>query len=249
MATQEPFEIIGNHAVRRFDSVRGLIDYGMALPEAEQYRTKSGRKCGHTWVYGTVYKTRAATLEALNFGKTTPRILESAAQLSRNIVAAFDASDTTGMTTRRLPVWSDYGDEADADRVLERHERPWRTSRRGKTARVIRIGVNIALSCGNSEESWARLIGTACGIADAISRLGHGSEIVGMMAIEWGSQPPMAPTTRYAAYLWPVKSATEPMDIERVGSLGIPGLFRDFGFEALERDNPAAICKGYARID
>ena len=132
-------------------------------------------------------------------------------------------SDLLGESARRRRVWSDQGDP-DTDRVLDRRELWASESRRGKQAHVVRLGVNITRSCGNDVEGYAHAAAYCAAVADQLVKLGYAVEIVGCSIVQHG---------HWSVHSWPLKRPNEPLDIERILSMGHCALHRMFILGAL----------------
>lgn len=132
-------------------------------------------------------------------------------------------ADLMGESARRRRVWSDQGDP-DTDRVLDRRELWAGESRRGKLAHMIRLGVNITRSCGNGHEGYAKAAAYCAAVADQLVKLGYAVEIVGCSAVVHG---------QWTIHSWPLKRPNEPLDIERILSMGNCALHRLFILDAL----------------
>lgn len=190
------------------------------------------------WTYGTTFKNRQETTAALLSGVSTKIVRDVSDSLRGSLELAMEASDMHGLSRRRRRVWSDQG-EPDTDRVLDRRELWAGESRPGKQMRVFKIGLNVWMSCNNTERDFGELVGTACAIADTIAKLGYGSEIVAMFAGTHAYN-----YDRGFVYIFPVKKAHEPLDIQAVGSIAAPGFMRDLGFSLGDRDLSASAWNG-----
>lgn len=185
---------------------------------------EAAENCGdhgpRDWTYGSSFPNRKSTRRALLDGQTSQPVLEHLDKVRSSIELAMAASDLTGLSARRRRVWSDQDGEIDVDRMLAERDDCWRESRRGKKTRTIRLGINPCLSCGNDEKQFAELAGTLCAVSDQIARLGYGCEIL-MVASVTGYRS-------YRPYLdtLTLKHASEPLDLHRVGAVGLPGLVR-----------------------
>ena len=107
---------------------------------------------------------------------------------------------------------------------------------------VVRIGINVSMSCGNDATSWYRQSACAAAMAEAFENLGYGVEIVGVscgLKVEGRSRSIAPNGDKCKSYRdfwysisWDLKSADDPLDIERIMSVGQPALLRDVMFRA-----------------
>lgn len=151
--------------------------------------------------------------------------IQRATELATEIETAMDPSDYMGFSRRRKRVWSDSDGEPCADRIVAERDEWMQYFKPGAKARVFRLGMNIVCSRANQgrndpDSPYIAMAATLAATATAISRLGHGVEIVGFSGI-WNS-----PTYQdgYLIDSWPIKRADEPLDIAKVCVLGIQAL-------------------------
>jgi hypothetical protein len=119
---------------------------------------------------------------------------------------------------------------------------------------IIKIGVNVCVSWGNSEKTFGRMSAMAACLCERLTALGYGVEIWGMMnstkdgtpSFVDGSKNPdgsdnegdpdggnrgMGWGDHNVVIMWPMKGGHEPLDVERIMSVGVPGLFRRYCFQ------------------
>lgn len=134
-------------------------------------------------------------------------------------------------SVKRKRVWSDDGSELDIDRVMCGDPNHWVKSKRNGKKRVIRIGVNVSASGGNKEDVFAKNVALAYLASEQLETLGYGVEI---MAIDSTYSSSANNLSTYSedetATTFPLKRSTEPTDINRIGSIGLPSLLRYYGF-------------------
>lgn len=189
------------------------------------------------WMFGAAgneSKTRSMLLS----GECMPAALEAAAASKDRALSAL--ASTMGATKRRRAVWSDSGDDWDADRVNVNHEYSARDVRVGRQAPIVRLGVNFNLSWSNSEESFARAIGAAAGVADCLTVAGYSVEIVGMQAFVGHNSAAKEYKMEPCVYRFPIKGSDESLDIARVCSLALTGLLRYWGAARALSDTKAS---------
>lgn len=171
-----------------------------------------------TDVFGQTFTTLDATNEALKSGRTQPKTLDLFNKLRSQIETDTAPSDIAARSSRRQRVWSDQDGEPDADRVMDHRENFMRDSRRGRPMRVIRLGINITRSSGNDEQGYVNAAAYCGAMADHLVKLGYPVQIVGFSIVYSDGC--------WTAHSWPLKAPGEPLDIERVLSMALPGLHR-----------------------
>ena len=110
---------------------------------------------------------------------------------------------------------------------------------------VVRIGVRVSLSCGNGGEAFGNIAAAAAVLCDKLETLGYGVEIHGLCMSEYrGHRHMVEPTGEpcsslwkkhgcWAATTWMLKTADEPIDVQRIMSQGMSGVQRGYNFAAL----------------
>lgn len=211
------------HTVRQFDSVADFMD-------TPAYNAGSA-----SWRWGTA-RNEATTRRMLAAGECTPESLAYAEESRARTLAAMPT--TTATTKRRRRIFAESGDEWDTDRVLADHDRPAATTKIGKTASIVRLGVNIGIACVNNQKVFDMMIGTAAGAADALILAGYSVEILGICAATKNCRE------KVNVLNFPIKASDEPLDIQRVCSIGLPGLYRGWGIPRQDAC-PDTSCGGY----
>ena len=132
-------------------------------------------------------------------------------------------------SVKRKRVWCEDGSELDIDRIMTGDPDHWIKTKRNGKKRVIRIGVNVSMSSFNSSEVFAKNVALAYICAEGLENLGYGVEIVAVNSSYFlGSQNHLGQDE--TATTFPLKRVTEPVDIERVGSIGLSSMLRYYGF-------------------
>lgn len=176
------------------------------------------------WETGGIGRAEADRL--IRVGSPTPLV-------SRVYEKVRDAVEATvgprvqehAVSCRRVRRWGEDGDVADVARVLAGDADCWSRRTRAAKRRTFRLAINTAVSAGCDANVFARIAAATCAIADALSRRGYGVELTPI-------RHDMDKSLRLFTFA-PVKRADEPLDVDRVLSLGSPAFLRRVGF-ALE---------------
>ena len=200
------------------------------------------------WRYGKDWPDEATTRAGLVAGDAPAEALAAYEIIrAKQEAARLAASEQAAPTRRRRQVWADQGDEIDPDRLNTGHATPWRTTKIGRTAPIVRLGINIALSCFNTPETFADTIARAVSIVDTLTLAGYSIEIIGIHASTVSTHSRRRSIhERGTVYTWIAKAADEPLDTLRLLSLSAPGLCRAYCHALLHRDtgDPArGICQ------
>ena len=136
------------------------------------------------------------------------------------------------------------GDELCIDRILAGDPHHWQYTTKGRRTNVVRIGLNIAMSCANDADKFLKIVALASVAADLVIKAGCSLEFVLCgLSTHVGTEatnPYVDPdgnkignlSRGFSGPLCTIKKAEEPFDLARIACLGIPGLFRHYMFAA-----------------
>lgn len=187
------------------------------------------------WAFGKDWPDEDTTREGILAGRA-PASVERAYDTARQSIAAtMDASDTQGITRRRVHRFADDGDGVNIDRYLSGRADCWDSTTATKTARIVRIGFNICLSATNDPADFARLAANCAAACDWLTVRGFGVEVVGIAA-----NPAKTTHRNYDnwVYRWTIKGPTDPLDVSSIMAFGAPGALRRFVLDQAEEDMP-----------
>ena len=195
---------------------KGHSDYG----DSDGWAFSDDKECNN----------REKTYSLLRAG----RGISSVRKLSKKYRHELENSDLSEIVNRTKSVkrtrrFNDFDGNLDFDRVMEGNPEYWEKVQRDGKAQIVRIGINFILSCGNSIESFSRMVGLSAVFAELLENLGYGVEIYGAGMVQSRNNH-LKKRKKWIGTLIPVKSATEPLDFDRIYSLGLPGLLRDAYF-------------------
>ena len=185
-----------------------------------------------SWQFGDDKEanTEKKTYSLLRAGKG----LSSVRKLSRKYRHELENSDLSEIVSRsksvkRVRRYNDFDGNLDFDRVMTGNPEYWEKIQRDGKAQIVRIGINFSLSAGNSLNSFSRIVGLSAVFAEILENLGYGVEIYGSSLYK-NHKTSSKKRKKWLGMIFPVKSATEPLDFARIYSLGLPGLLRDAEF-------------------
>ena len=189
-----------------------------------------------SWQFGSDIEanTQEKTYSLLRAGKG----LSSVRKLSRKYREELQNSDLGEIVNRtksvkRVRRYNDFDGNLDFDRVMSGNTDYWEKMRRDGQAQVVRIGINYSLSAGNNLDSFSRIVGLSAIFAELLENLGYGVEIYGSSLYQ-NHKKPSKKRKKWLGMIFPVKSVSEPLDFERIYSLGLSGLLRDAEFRIEE---------------
>ena len=229
-----------------FNSQYHLVDYIQGLHDQKGGVLSKKEDSDKQWVFGTEFDSPEKTRAAIEGGmigdklKANTEIIMSAVEGLEEL----QVQNQAAKSMKRHRKYSDDGGELDIDRYLSGMEEHWYSVTKGLQRPVVRLGVNYAMSCGNSEDSWAWM-GALVGIAaQMLSRAGLSVEVVGLF-----SSHNLTDQCKESAVVYTLKEAMESLDIYRIMSPSAVGFFRYYGFGVYRHcfDGYVDDALGYAR--
>jgi hypothetical protein len=196
------------------------------------------------WAFGSL-ESEKATLEQISQGKVSSKRYQS--ELTKikkelNVECAEQFSGEAKSAKRRRRI-RDVGDEVDIDRWMSGVPEHWSRMERGAKRRKVRFGINVALSHGNAEKNFLKVVALGALTAEALERRGHAVEVYACAVAERIFRN----SHQGASLIFPVKRAQERFDLQRIGSLHAPGLLRFISFACM--DYVASINEDIGTVD
>ena len=230
--------------------IYNFASIGELIETAEKSKYQAGINGSRkTWVFDSDPEadSREKTYSLLKIGKG----LSSIRKLSKKYREEFANSDFSEIMNRvksikRVRRFNDFDGNLDLDRVMSGDPCYWeKTSREGKV-KVVRIGINFCLSWGNSIKDFSRMVALSAVFAEILESMGYGVEVYGASMFQMMSMAKKKTGAEWCGILFPVKAVNEPLDFDRIYSLGLPGLLRDVQFRVEEhlhgRDSHGGRC-------
>ena len=213
--------------IMSFSSINELVDIAEKSDKVSQIINAK------KWVYSENIEcdTREKSFALLRSG----RGLSSIRKLSRKYRQELENSDLseiihTTKSIKRTRRFNDFDGNLDFDRVMVGNPDYWEKIKRDGDAKIVRIGINYALANTNTIHSFSRIVGLSAIFAEILENLGYGVEIYGSSFYENDRKKPRTMRKQWLGCLFPVKLANEPLDFDRIYSLGLPALLRDAEF-------------------
>ena len=159
------------------------------------------------------------------------RGLSTIRKISQNYRDEFQNTDlndlmNTVQSVKRTRKFNDFDGNLDFDRVMSGNMDYWERVERTGDYKVVRVGINYGMSNGNTIDNFSRLVGLGAIFCEILENIGYGVEIYGANIKQGG----MGDDKKVNGHIFPVKAVNEPLDFERIYSLGIPALLRRFTF-------------------
>ena len=193
---------------------------------------------GDSWTFGSEFPDLESTTEALRSGECSNKTLKQISQY-RDILLNMDGIEESmrrAVSFKRRRKFSDSGSELDIDRVLSGDPEHWQSMTKGKKENVVRLAVNFSVTSGHTEKQLNQLGALTTVAVDMLQRCGLSVEVLALCVahnvtrtFEHKDKP--VKVTRYEqGFTFKLKSASEKLDVSRVACIGIPGLYRSYGF-------------------
>ena len=220
---------------KRYDTLefQSLRDMQDAIKKNGWEHSKTKKRFNHEWTYGTHFDNRDSHMLALRQGRTTPNLVAHYKRIRSVLEKKLKVSKFTGegLSCKRKRRFVDDGDEVDIDRFLANSDTPWVVTKRNKRARNIKIAINFGLSNQNNEASFAKLVSTGAYLSDMLTKIGYAVEVWGVDATGYRGSLDLDEVCTAIKF----KDSGQRLDIQRVLSMGLTGLFRNLVFGILEK--------------
>jgi hypothetical protein len=238
---------VGLYDVLHFNSMHDIVRNCM---EGYDKREWTGRLCywkerdGESWTYGTEFPDAKTTATALEYGESSQKTISQIEKLRSALLNTEGIEDLMrqGRSHRRRRRFREEGAELDIDRVLSGDPRHWAQMSKGKRSNVIRLGVNFSLTCGHDERQFHKLAALITVSVDLLQACGFAVEVMGLCtahgitngagkkATDPDKQEFIKSDKWEQGFTVPLKTSDEPLDVSKVACIGIPGLYRGYGF-------------------
>ncbi len=191
---------------------------------------EKAKELEENWRFGEEHETLEKTREAMKYGTASLKTIENVEKLRETILnkESMQSLFHQARTLKKRRVFSDEGAELDIDRVLCADPYHWSKLTPGKKSNVMRIGINLSVNAGFSEREIQEIAGLGLIATELLHTAGFNTEV---FAIYIGSNETDQLTQSGA--IIKMKSATEPIDIQRLCGIGIVGIFRAFVFACI----------------
>jgi len=224
----------------QFESLRHMQD---SIEENGWKHSKTKDRFEDEWTYGNHFDNHDTHMKALRQGKTTPSLVTHYKKIRSVLERKLRVSKFTGqgMSCKRKRRFVDDGDEVDIDRFLANSDTPWVVTKRNKKARNIKIAINFGLSNGNNESSFAKLVSAGAYLSDVLTKIGYAVEVWGADATGYRGSLLLDEVCTAIKF----KDSGQRLDVQRILSIGLPGLFRNLIFGILENKWKSDSTMGY----
>ena len=235
-------EFEGKHAVMHMPDMRAMLE---CIHKKEIFFSRVGKEGSEreSWTYGNEVVGRDNLRRALTIGQTSDKVIRLYQKMRSEMDMDSRISKFVGMglSCKRRRVTRDDGDDLSMSRLMGGQDQYWSTTERKSQRANVRIGMNMAISWQHKEKDFARLGATLALISDVLTKMGYGVEVLAYSFVQYSGKNDW----RYLGISIPIKMSNEPLDIHRLMSAGLSGLFRDYIFGLLEKEYKSNSSMGY----
>ncbi len=223
----------GIHAVIHMPDMRTMLD---CIYETKSFWHNNGAKGSdrETWTYGNHVVGRDNLKRALTIGQSSDNMIQLYQKMRSEIDmdARISKFVGKGLSCKRKRVIRDDGDDLSMARLMGGQDQYWSTTVRQSQRANVRIGMNMAISWQHKEEDFARLGATLALISDVLTKMGYAVEVIAYNFVQYNGRNDW----KYFGISIPIKMPNEPLDIHRLMSAGLSGLFRDYCFGLMDTE-------------
>ena len=226
-------EFEGKHAVMHMPNMRTMLE---CIHKKEILFDRVGKEGSdrELWTYGNEVVGRDNLRRALTIGQTSDKVIRLYQKMRSEMDMDSRISKFVGMglSCKRRRVTRDDGDDLSMSRLMGGQDQYWSTTERKSQRANVRIGMNMAISWQHKEEDFARLGATLALISDVLTKMGYAVEVIAYNFVQYNG----GNDWKYFGISIPIKMPNEPLDIHRLMSAGLSGLFRDYCFGLMDTE-------------
>ena len=222
--------------------VCGLFTYkSMADFVSVARQSKWGRTDRDNWAFGELgsrKKTEEYLIKGLGLISMRTQARKYREELEKTVLQEVKSSVQSIKRVRRH---NDSDGDLDLDAVLGGSDEYWTKIERNGSQKVVRIAINCSISCGNGSKEFAKLVSLSAVFCEILEELGYGVEIYCAFISQIGGYRDTPENMDWESVIFPIKECNEVLDVERIYSLGLQGLFRDVFFRVERVQNGAHV--------
>jgi hypothetical protein len=183
---------------------------------------------GSKWTYGESAPDRETTYRMALSGIASDKLKELVVEIEEHVRSLVMPRLNNRKSAKPRRAWSMAGGNLDYGKYFSGDPDCFRKVKQGAKKKTVRIGLTYNCSCGNDEESFAKVVALAAATAKILEKVGYATEILGHCTLTGGG------ARNQASIHFPLKKAGQRFDLEKIASLAYPGVFRDFTFGVLD---------------
>jgi hypothetical protein len=220
-----PFGNKGTIHVFEFDHVAQMAEFDYSgRVNREDFDGTSSWQYGN---YGEGFNKYDGAASAIREGRSPEQIMDLYRTMRESIDQEIEEMISMMPTAKRKRKFGLDGAEIDIERYMLQNPEAWVRRERGQKKKTIRIFINYGYSAGTGDKSFAEGAVRGVALADVLTRLGHGVEIVA------SSFTTGADGKRIAINAM-LKASDTPVDPQSLLVTCLPALSRVFEFGILD---------------
>lgn len=181
-----------------------------------------------TWRYGNEYRDEETTRKALLEGRASETVMEKVYKLQKDIKPSLERRRKNGFSIKKRRRYGEEGSELDIDRLLCGDPYHWMRMSRNSTPPLVKLFISVSANAGVSEDSFTKGAAILITTCENLENMGFSVEINAIACTSANGR------LESFTYMCPVKKANERLDMMRVSTVGLQGIFRKYGFDVRE---------------
>lgn len=182
-----------------------------------------------TWAHGDDLRTYTNTMHALNELEMPPQYLTLISEFRETLIAKdnIQALFKKAHTIKRKRIFQDEWAELDIDRLLSWDENHWSSMSRRGVRPTITIHCNNAKNAGSKEKDFFQTWALLAVVCEILNQAWVAVEVIGF---DYCDRQSMDDSIGNTGWMYTIKKPEDPMNLHRIASSGLPGLFRSVLF-------------------
>jgi len=214
----------------RFESPQEFVtvcsDLGVQSSPSADPRYLNSPKMGYSYFYGNAH-SRQGTIDKVKKASVDPHVVAEAERIEQEMMKWSIPQLDKRKSSKPYRSPHQFGATLDYGRYYSGDPDCFYRIKRDNPQRVIRIGVNFAVVYLAKADVFIKLAAMLYAASKSIERLGYPTEIVAHSSTYGWNTPP---TIKEFAIMLYLKEAGDRFDLEKIMSIALPGLSRDFSW-------------------
>jgi len=182
------------------------------------------------FMFGKEFPSLEKTTSAINKGQSSNETLKLVTKLSSQLKPIISGLAPNGHSIKRKRRFGEEGANLDIDRLLCGDPYHWTKMSTNRTPPLVKLWVNIAMNAGMSSSCFQKASALVITMAKQLEQMGFSTEINAVAC----SNVQTIKDRHDFVMVMPIKKASEKLDVNRVSTIGLDGIFRYFTFSMRE---------------
>ena len=183
-----------------------------------------------TWRFGDEFSNYQETEKALTEGRNSEGVMEELEKLKEKLDAKVGGKSNNGFSVKRKRRFAEEGSELNIDRLMGGDQAHWMKMSRNNTPPIVNLYISISANGGVEDEDFNKCAAMAIFNARHLEKMGFSTSITAITCSRISTND----RAEYFSMEVPVKKANERLDVQRISTICLPGIFRQFTFSIRE---------------